>query len=89
MVSTIREEGAELFMRNWHENKRDAKPQSDAQRLRQRHPPSESLSGRGEGGGGRGGKGGGRRMRGAMPKRLKSGSGHQRLETCGISNGRH
>ena len=29
--------------------RRDAKLQSDAQRLRQRHPPSASLSGRGEG----------------------------------------
>ena len=24
-----------------------------------------------------------------MPKRLKSGSGHHRLEICGPSNGRH
>ena len=30
--------------------RRDAKLQSDAQRLRQRHLPSASLSGRGEGG---------------------------------------
>ena len=59
---------------------RDAKLQSDAQRPRQRHPPSASLSGRGEGGGGKGG---------VMPKRLKSGSGHHRLEICGPSNGRH
>ena len=45
------EEGAELFMRNWHETKR-RKAADDAQTLRQRHPLSASLSGRGEGGGG-------------------------------------
>ena len=43
--------------------RRDAKLQSDAQRLRQRHPPSASLSGREEGEGRWGreerGKGGG------------------------------
>ena len=38
--------------------RRDAKLQSDAQRLRRRHPPSASLSGRGERRGGEGGKGG-------------------------------
>ena len=38
--------------------RRDAKLHSDAQRLRQRHPPSASLSGRGEGRGGEGGGGG-------------------------------
>ena len=32
--------------------RRDAKQQSDAQRLRQRQPPSASLRGRREGGGG-------------------------------------
>ena len=57
--------------------RRGAKPQSDAQRLRQRHPPSVSLSSQGEGGRG-----------GVMPKRLKSGFGHHRLESCGPSNGR-
>ena len=51
----------------------DEHMQSDAQRLRQRHLPSTSLSGRGEGGGG-GATGG------VLPKRLKSGSGHHRLE---------
>ena len=38
--------------------RRCARPQSDAQRLRQRHPPSASLSSQGEGEGGGGGKGG-------------------------------
>ena len=58
--------------------RRGAKLQSDAQKMRQRHPPSASLSGQGEGGG-----------RGyVMPKRLKSGFGHHRLESCGPSNGR-
>ena len=76
-----------MFMRKWHQTERH-KLQSDAQRLRQRHPPSASLSGWGEGGGGEGGEG--RRGRGSvMPKRLKSGSGHHRLEICGPSNGRH
>ena len=69
--------------------RRNAKLQSDAQRLRQRHPPSASLSGRGEGGGG-GERGRGEEGRGGvMPKRLKSGSVHHRLEICGPSNGRH
>ena len=38
--------------------RRDAKPQSDPQRLRQRHPPWASLSSRGkeEAGGGEGGR---------------------------------
>ena len=64
--------------------RRDAKLKSDAQRLRQRYPPSASLSGRweergrGRGEGGRGRKGGSG-GRGVMPKRLKSGSGHHRL----------
>ena len=39
--------------------------------------------GRGEGGKEGGGTGG------VFPKRLKSGSGHHRLENCGPSNGRH
>ena len=66
--------------------RRGAKPQSDAQRLRQRHPPSASLSSRGKGEGGRGVGGGARGD--VMPKRLKSGFGHHRLESCGPSNGR-
>ena len=77
--------------------RRDAKLQSDAQGLRQHHPPLASLSGWGEGEGGvaRGlGEGGreegGRGGRGSvMPKRLKSGFGHHRLVSCGPSNGRH
>ena len=74
--------------------RRDAKLQSDAQRLRQGHPPSASPSGRGEGGrgemGGGRGEGGGRGRGGVLPKRLKSGSGHHRHgEICGPSNGRH
>ena len=40
------------------------------------------------GDGGKGGRGGGG-MGGVMSKRLKSGSGHHRLEICGPSNGRH
>ena len=48
---------------------------------------SKRLTGGGNGareeGGGQGGKGG------VLPKRLKSGSGHHRLEVCGPSNGRH
>ena len=40
--------------------RRDAKLQSDAQRRRQRHPPSASLSGRREGAGREGGVEGGR-----------------------------
>ena len=41
--------------------RRDAELQSDTQRLRQRHPPSASPNGRGEGGGEEGwrGEGGG------------------------------
>ena len=39
---------------------------------------------------GRGGGGGGQGERGrVLPKRLKSGSGHHRLEACGLSNGRY
>ena len=40
------------------------------------------------GGGGGGWRGGGWRG-GVLPKRLKSGSGHHRLESYGPSNGRH
>ena len=39
--------------------------------------------------GGKGDSGGGGGRGGVMPKRLKSGSGHRRLEICGLSNGRH
>ena len=71
-------------------NRTDAKLQSDAHRLRQRHPPLASLSGRGKGeGGGRGGDWGRGGRGSAMPQRLKSGFGHHGLESCGPSNGRH
>ena len=40
----------------------------------------DGMRGEGRGGGGRGD---------VMPKRLQSGSGHHRLESCGPSNGRH
>ena len=73
------EEGAELFMRNWL-TRRDAELQSDAQRPRQRHPPSASLSGRGEGGGGDGGGG-----RGEGGK----GGGGKGGEGCGAGEGGH
>ena len=81
------EEGTKLFMRNWHETER-RKAAERRERLRQRHPPLASLSGRGKGRGigGAGGRGG---TGGVMPKRLKSGFGHYRIESCGPSNGRH
>ena len=60
--------------------RRYAELQRDTQKPRQRHPPSAPLSGR-EGVGGKGG--------GVLPKRLKSGSGHHRLEACEPSHGRH
>ena len=90
MVSTSRGGSRVVHAKNgtrW----RDAKLQRDARRRRQRHPPSVSLSGRG---GGRAGKGEGEKERrggrgGVLPKRLKSGSGHQRLKNCGPSCGRH
>ena len=70
---------------------RDAELQSDTQRPQQRHPPSASLSGPGEGGGrrgeGGGGAGGGRGS--VLPKKLESGSGHHRLKICEHSTGRH
>ena len=43
---------------------KDTVLQSDTQRLRQRHPLSASLSGRGNGGGGGGGEEGGGKGRG-------------------------
>ena len=42
----------------------------------------------GGGGRGEGGEGWGRVRGDVMPKRLKSGFGHHRLESCGPSNGR-
>ena len=77
-------------------NQGDTKLQSDAKMLRQRHPTSASLrgrveGGREEGGGGERGRGekGGWGRRGVMPKRLNSGFGHHRVDSCGPSIGRH
>ena len=93
------EEGAELFMRNWHETERR---KAEERREKAASAPSTvGISKRPGGGGmGRGGEGtgGGEREwekgrtggRGrAMPKRMKPGFGHHRLESCGPSNGRH
>ena len=71
------EEGAELFMRNWHQTERRKAPERRAKAAAA--PSTVGISKR-PGGGGRGG---------VMPKRLKSGFGHHRLESCGPSNGRH
>ena len=60
--------------------RRDADLESDTQRPRLRYPPSASLTAGGRGEGGRGD---------VLPERLKSGSGHHRLEMCGPSNGHH
>ena len=84
------EEGAELFMRNWHETERRKAAERRAKAAAA--PSTVGISerpggwGRGGGRGGRGkGRGGGRG--GVMPKRLKSGFGHHRVESCGPSNG--
>ena len=74
------EEGAELFMRNWHETERC---RAAERRAKAAAAPSTVGISKRPGGGGRGGGGG------VMPKRLKSGFGHHRLESCGPSNGRH
>ena len=67
MVSTGRG-GSRVVQAEQAEMRRgDAELQSDAQWPRQRHPPSASLSGRGEGGGGEGG--------GARGKGGKGGTG--------------
>ena len=70
------EEGAELFMRNWHETERRTAAERRAKAAAA--PSTVSISKRP--GGGEGG--------GVMPEGLKSGSGHHRLESCGPSNGR-
>ena len=75
------EEGAELFMRNWHETE---KRKAAERRAKAAAAPSTVGISKRPGGGGRAGGG-----RGVMPKRLKSGFGHHRLEICGSSNGRH
>ena len=51
------EEGAELFMRDWHKTDRHKAAERRAKTLRQRHPPSASSSGPGQGEMGRGGGG--------------------------------
>ena len=72
-------EGAELFMRNWHETERRKAAERRA-KARQRHPPLAYLSGRGEGeGGGRGGdwgRGGGGRGKG------RKGGGGEGVASC-------
>ena len=66
-------------MRNWHETERRKAAERRAKAAAA--PSTVGISKRPEGG--RRGRGG------VMPKRLKSGSGHHRLEICGPSNGRH
>ena len=81
------EEGAEFLMRKWHETER--------RRAAERHAKAAAalstvgISKRPGGGEGKEGGGGGGGRGGILPKRLKSGSGHHRLEICGPSNGRH
>ena len=86
------EEGAELFMRNWHETERckAAERLAKAAAAPSTVGISKQPGGGGRRGGGRvgGGKDGGGKRGGVMPKRLKSGFGHHRLESCGPSNGR-
>ena len=82
------EEGEAAFMRKWHaaESCRAAERQAKAAAA----PPTVGISTRPGGGGrGAGGGGGGGARVGVRPKRLKSGSGHHRLEIYGPSNGRH
>ena len=75
------EEGAELFMRNWHETERHKAAERRANAAAA--PSTVGISKR-PGGGGR--RGGGRRA-GVMPKSLKSGSGNHRLQINSPSNG--
>ena len=56
--------------------RKDAELQSDAQRPRQRHPPSALVSGRGEGGGW-GVEGGGWRVEGGEGERGEGGEGSE------------
>ena len=76
------EEGAALFMPNWHETERR---KAAERRAKAAAAPSTVGISKRPGGGGR--RGGGRG--GVMPERLKSGFDHHRLESCGPSNGRH
>ena len=80
------EEGAELFMRNWHETERR---KAAERRAKAAAAPSTVGISKRSGGGGRGGGGGKGGRGGVMPKRLKSGFGQHRLERCGPYNGRH
>ena len=81
------EEGAELFMRNWHEKERR---KAAERRAKAAAAPSTVGISKRPGRGGRGAEGGGEKGGGVvMPKRLKSGPGHYRLEICGPSDGRH
>ena len=91
------QEGAELFMRNWHETERRkaAERRAKAAAAPSTVGISKRLGGgrsRGEGGKGEAGMGEGVGWRegrgGVRPKRLKSWFGHHRPERCGPSNGR-
>ena len=66
--------------------RKGAELQSDTQRKAAAVPSIVGIPKRPGGGGRGGGQGGGG---GVLPNRLKSGSGHHRLEICGPSNGRH
>ena len=66
-------------MRNWHETERHKAAERRAKAAAA--PSTVGISKRPGGGGNRGGS--------VLPKRLKSGSGHHRLDICGPSNGRH
>ena len=68
-------------MRNWHKTKRR---KATERRARAAAAPSTGGISKRPGGGGRGGGARGD----VMPKRLKSGFGHHRFESCGPSIGR-
>ena len=80
------EEGAQLFMRKWHETERR---KAAKRRAKDAAAPFTVCIYKRPGGAGEGGWGGGGGRGGVLPKRLKSGSGHHRLEICGPSHGRH
>ena len=89
------EEGAELFIRKWHETERRKAAERPAKAAAapstvgiSKRPGGRGRRGGRKGGGGTGGgEGGGRGV--LMPQRLKSRSGRHRLEICGPSDGRH
>ena len=86
MASTDRD-GRESFMRKWHDAVRCKAAERHAKAAAA--PFIVGISKRLEGGGWGGGGGEGRGGKGSVrPKRLKSGSGHHRLEVCGPSTGR-